>query len=166
MKRVVPLFAVGCVLLAGCQKNDPVWEMACDERPAREVTIGTGEDEFIPLGKDKLQIQYGSQGGQHIWMSLRLRGFGPEITAQFGIFDTANPALVYSGPNTDTDELHYNEALDASETFGMFAVLDDWDEATQMPMPSPSGQDVILWADVTDSCTTEAVHVDAAASVQ
>ncbi|MBK8251406.1 MAG: hypothetical protein IPK82_01900 [Polyangiaceae bacterium] len=166
MKCALPLTMVGCVLLAGCHKSDPVWDIPCDERPAREVLIGTGESEFIPLGKDKLQIQYGSQGGQHIWMSLRLRGFGPEITAQFGFFDTENPALVYSGPNTDADELQYNDTLDVSETLGMFAVLNDWDEATQMPMPSPSGHDVILWADVTDQCTTEAVHADAPASVE
>ena len=59
-------------MLVGCNYEDPVWEMPCDQRPQREIIPGTGEKRFHPADEKPLEIQYGSQGGSHIWFASGL----------------------------------------------------------------------------------------------
>lgn len=155
-----PLHPFACLLLAasplafGCSPPDPVWAMDCDARPEPEVVPGTGEGAFVHADEGPLVIQYGSQGGSHIWMGVQLRGMGgPEVTVQYGILDAADPTIVHSGPNAERVALSYDSAEETSETAGLFGYLyDQYDENTGEPLPGPSGRDVILWAEVSDVC--------------
>ena len=55
------------------------------------LEIGTGGSEFIPLEEgDPVEVTYGSQGGRHIWGSLRVAGIlqGDEL-----FFDAQNPEI-------------------------------------------------------------------------
>ena len=162
-------FLVGIVgALVGCEPRDPVWDMACDARPKQAVEIGTGAGSFTALDGGPVAIQNGSQGGQHIWVSLRLQGFGPEVSATFGIVDAADASRVYSGPNSEHPELRYNAEMDRSEALGMYGYLtDQYDEATGNPLPGPAGKEVRFWVDVTDDCTSSGpVHAEATGKPQ
>lgn len=73
-------WVVGCamVVLAGC---DPEAQDACElasELPAR-LELGTGIEDFDhPIADgDLVQVAYGLQGGQHVWMSVRTTGLLP-----------------------------------------------------------------------------------------
>lgn len=160
------LLSLPLTLLAlGCNTPDPTWALPCDQRPERTVTPGTGEGEFHVIDDNPLPIQYGDQGGQHIWVGVRLEGFGEHPTIEFGIRDAADSTLSYSGPNAEHLELHYNSDAEASEASGLFGYLYGYDESTGEELPSPSGKTVILWADVVDTCGVT-VHGETQASVQ
>ncbi len=161
------LSLMGSLLAAGCASGDPVWDMPCSSRPKQEVQVGTGEVEFLPPDKGSIPIQNGSQGGQHIWMAMRLHGFGPEASMHFGIYDAAEPEILYSGPLSQHAMLEYNAEAEASEVKGLYGYLNYLlDPETQMPHAGPSGKDVILWADVFDECTDGVVHGESQGKVQ
>lgn len=153
-------------VLTGCVEKDPVWDLPCEDRPAREVLPGTGEEEFRSLDDNPLFVEYGDQGGTHIWFAVRLHGFGPNATIQFGITDAQDPAVIYSGPLVEAQKLEYNAEEKASEARGLFAFLEAYDEVSMTTRPLPSGKTVVLWADVSDECTPEAVHGEATGEVQ
>jgi hypothetical protein len=49
-----------------------------DSHPA-ELVLGTGEAGFEPAADgDTLTLYAGTQGGHHVWLSMRMRGFDPE----------------------------------------------------------------------------------------
>lgn len=149
---------IASLLAAGCSPKDPVWDMPCSERPTQEVEVGTGELEFRPADSG-LHIEDGPQGGQHIWIALRLHGFGPGAAAHYGIYDADDPDILYSGPISQRLALTYNSEAEASEATGLYGYLNYLlDPATQQPYPGPSGKDVVLWADVYDQCTDTVVH--------
>lgn len=153
--------------LAGCAPQDPVWSLPCDERPAREVQVGTGDETFVAADAEYVPIQNGSQGGQHIWMAVRVRGFGPEASLAYGILDAMDPAIVYSGPNQKRTQLQYNPEEEASEKAGLYGYLTvRYDPDTQAELPGPEHRFVTFWADVSDDCTTEPMHAEAPATVQ
>ncbi|MFO0591277.1 MAG: hypothetical protein U0441_27265 [Polyangiaceae bacterium] len=168
MQRGSYLFLAMPALLVGCDPGDPVWDMPCSERPAQAVEIGTGGEEFVAADAAPIPIQYGSQGGQHIWVSLRLRGFGPTVAASFGIRDALDPSRIYSGPNAEHPELRYDVKVERSEAIGMYGYLTtSYDPDTMMEMPGPSGKSVTFWADVTDDCSAgKPVHAEATGTVQ
>lgn len=61
--------AVLALLFLGCNQPD------LDVDP--ELVLGTGETEFLPLegeGPHELDLAYGVQGGQHLWVALRATG--------------------------------------------------------------------------------------------
>lgn len=140
-------------LTFGCEPSDPVWDLPCDQRPARSVIPGTGEGSFHVIDDNPLPIEYGSQGGQHIWVGVRIVGFGPEASVLFGIRDADDPDIVYSGPNTEHLELHYNSDAEASEAYGIYGYLDSgYDPETGESDSNPSGKRVVVWAQVGDAC--------------
>ncbi|MGH7270421.1 MAG: hypothetical protein ACREJ3_08315, partial [Polyangiaceae bacterium] len=52
----------------------------CAQGPA-DVILGSGANGFAPLHDgDVLQLETGTQGGHHIWLALRLRGFPQHAT--------------------------------------------------------------------------------------
>ena len=164
-KYALLLFGCG-FLCVGCNQDDPVWELPCEERPAREVIPGTGEGSF-EAADEPLEIQYGDQGGSHIWFGVRLRGFGPEATVTHGITHSTDPALSYSPPGQERVELRYNSGEKASEASGMFAFLEAYDPVTGFTTPVPSsGEKVVLWAEVIDECTPEPVRGETVAEVE
>jgi hypothetical protein len=49
-----------------------------DSQPT-ELVLGTGEAGFEPAADgDTLTLYAGTQGGHHVWLSMRMRGFEPE----------------------------------------------------------------------------------------
>lgn len=162
------LFSFSLALtLGGCAPQDPVWSMPCDERPAREVQVGTGEQTFVAADAEYIPIQNGSQGGQHIWMSVRVRGFGPEASLAYGIVDAMDPAIVYSGPNQKRTQLQYDPEEDASEKAGLYGyVTVRYDPDTQAELPGPEHKLVTFWAEVADDCTTNPLRAEAPATVE
>ncbi len=151
----------------GCGSGDPVWDMPCADRPKQEVQVGTGDGEFIAAESGPIPIQNGSQGGQHIWMAMRLHGFGPEVSMHFGIYDAKETEILYSGPLTQHATLSYNAEAEASEVTGLYGYLNYLlDPDTQMPHAGPSGKEVVLWADVFDKCTDTVVHGESKGQVQ
>jgi hypothetical protein len=50
--------------------------------------VGTGDGAFEALGPGvKVPINYGSQGGEHIWFAARCRGFGGSVVLTYSIVD-------------------------------------------------------------------------------
>lgn len=131
------------VAAVGCSPQDPVWALSCADRTERSVEVGTGQGQFVDADAAPLEKVFGGQGGEHIWMAVRLTGFGPTAQVTHGIRDAENDTE-YSGPLQDTVQLHYNGAEDASEAAGMFGFLSFESD--------PSGRDVVLWAKVSDQC--------------
>lgn len=62
------------VLLSACHRDFPTsCEDAAKYEP--EAVVGTGEDQFQPLAEGgDLPIDFGSQGGSHVWGGVRARG--------------------------------------------------------------------------------------------
>lgn len=164
--RPTLLFLLLAPTLTACVQKDPVWELPCEERPAREVIPGTGEDEFRSLDDNKASIEFGDQGGAHIWFAVQMRGFGPNASIEFGITDPADPGVVYSGPLFESQKLKYDSGEEASLATGLFAFVYGYDETTMMESPDPSGKEVLFWAQVTDECTPEPVRGVAVGEVE
>lgn len=157
---------MGSLSVVACAPRDPVWDMPCADRPAREVEVGTGAEE-IRSADGGLYIENGSQGGQHIWISVRMRGFGPEASLKYGIHDAEDPSIVYSGPLTEHVDLSYDPEAEASEALGLYGYLTTrYDPITQEPLPGPEGKSVVLWAEVSDACSPDAVLGEATGEVQ
>jgi len=76
----------GC-LLGGCPGEDPV--------AGAELTLGTGEARFEVVGPGaELPLVAGSQGGFHVWLSMRVRGLtGTRLTMRL--------ELLPEGPGED-----------------------------------------------------------------
>jgi len=160
------LFLPFAWLMVGCNPSDPVWDLPCGERPERSVLVGTGGEDFRVIDDQPLPIEYGDQGGSHIWVGVRLVGFGPQAAVQFGIVDADDPGTVYSGPNAEHPELSYNTEAVASEASGLFGFIEEgYDPETDMELPGPSGRNVVLWADVSDECGV-LVHGETSAKVE
>jgi hypothetical protein len=55
---------------------------------APTLEVGTGDDEFDPLGAGvKVPLNYGFQGGEHIWFAARVSGVGAQAVLTYGIVD-------------------------------------------------------------------------------
>lgn len=69
--------AVGALMLAlslACCGDD-----AQPRPPAVELLLGSGEASFEPASSgDTLTLYAGTQGGHHVWLSMRMRGFDTE----------------------------------------------------------------------------------------
>lgn len=85
--------AWGCVLallgalLGSCGEDE--------EAPSapRELVIGTGEWQFEPLVEgQRAQLVAGTQGGYHVWISLRARGFEGERLRMVLELQSSGPA--------------------------------------------------------------------------
>jgi hypothetical protein len=80
-------FASGCGPAADTEPQPtPVRKYAPSGELALEV--GTGEGAFEALGPDtQVALNYGVQGGQHIWFAARCRGAGSPATMSYSIED-------------------------------------------------------------------------------
>lgn len=120
---------------SGANPTDPV--VVPSTQPTLATEIGTGEDAFqaLPDG-GPVTLVYGSQGGQHIWTAVRVRG----VAADAGLFANVSvssdatplgPESGWAGPWTAVSG-------DTLELAGMRAYLRE-------PI---SGKDVILHVEV------------------
>ena len=71
--KSLPHLLVLVVSLSGCPSGDP-----CADDMAGWIEVGDGFDGFEPIEDGVvLAIEYGSQGGQHVWASIRGNGMHP-----------------------------------------------------------------------------------------
>jgi hypothetical protein len=62
--------------ISGCSDNTSNFmeDPACSLTGELEIELGQGELEFSPLAPGELpEIHYGLQGGQHVWMAVRVK---------------------------------------------------------------------------------------------
>ncbi len=67
--------------IAGCSDDTSKFmeDPACSLHGELELELGEGETEFSPLAPGELpQIHNGFQGGQHVWMAVRVKNPDPE----------------------------------------------------------------------------------------
>jgi hypothetical protein len=91
-------------------------EPSTTEQPTEPVTaieLGTGEWMFEPLVADqRLQLAAGTQGGHHIWLSLRARGLvGERLRMKLELLSTA--AVPMASSELDL-RFEPSEAIDGS----------------------------------------------------
>lgn len=102
------LLAVAVLGLAACPEPYP---------PANEVGTGT---EFEPIAPGaQVRMVCGPQGGQHIWVSVRVRGMYPENAA----FDSAITRGGVKLCETQLSELDFRAAGDGWYAFGGVACM-------------------------------------------
>jgi hypothetical protein len=150
--------------LAACNPSDPDLAKPCSARRAAAVTMGTGSDQFQAVDAAGVLIQTGPQGGNHIWMGLACRGLGPEVTLGYGIKDVPTGTDL-TGVLEQVVDLTYDSATDTDEAGGMRGYLEPPDTGPITQVSDIVGHQVTLWADVTDTCHTTAVHAEVQALV-
>lgn len=67
--------------ILGCRDNtsDFMEDPNCPLQGELELELGQGELEFSPLAPGELpEIHYGLQGGQHVWMAVRVKNPDPD----------------------------------------------------------------------------------------
>lgn len=115
----------------GCDGLTPCEEAALVDAPTLE--IGMGEDGFAgPLADgDTVSVDYGSQGGQHLWLAVHTTGFAPGEKRGLLRPDALVPAFfatLYAADGTElaTQAWQYEAmegtASDASIALGEFVV--------------------------------------------
>ena len=152
------------VALGGCTPTDPDLAKPCSARRAAAVTMGTGSDQFEAVGAAGVLIQTGPQGGNHIWMGLACRGLGPEVTLGYGIKDVPTGTDL-TGELEQVVDLSYDSGSDTDQAGGMRGYLNPPETGPITQVSDIVGHQVTLWADVTDTCHTTAIHAEVPALV-
>lgn len=102
--------------LAGCHEPTPLPRDAAFE-------VGTGVAAFEPLTADTaVPINYGLQGGSHLWFAARCKGLGAETTLTYSIEDTHGDVV------SDESEIQLPSEPDADgwrTITGLTALIDD-----------------------------------------
>jgi len=117
MRRLPVLAVLLGVLAAGCAGGEPA---APGETWAE---LGTGEWEFVSLtDEQEVDLIFGSQGGYHVWASIRTEGLDPsrvmlEVETQVG--DDSRPAEHSRVPV----DLEVDEVTGVQQFIGWPAVL-------------------------------------------
>ena len=166
------VFLLSSILLGGCGPGiDPNLEKPCDQRGPAAVTVGTGEEEFQPISASGVRVNYGDQGGSHIWIGLSCKNLGPKAILSYGVRDVETGQDLDEGSLKEVVELVYDEASGTDRAGGIYGYLrqgyygegpppDDFVDPSEL-----GGRAVLLWADVTDECHDEPVHGEAEATV-
>jgi hypothetical protein len=107
MSRVV--CALGALLLAGCPKNPtapPTQPGDCKSHAdaTQTVEVGLGESDFTLAKADGgTFINYGAQGGRHVWAAVRATGFdGTQVNITLTATDPFSGAKLGEGNAFDT----------------------------------------------------------------
>jgi hypothetical protein len=94
------LFGLACLAFAsGCGAagdTDPPPAPVAHYPPGGELAleVGTGEGAFEVLGPEtRVTLNYGAQGGQHIWLAVRCHGAGSPATINYSIEDEQGGAV-------------------------------------------------------------------------
>jgi hypothetical protein len=121
------------VLVAGCTAQSPAddGEDTDVEPLPSEVTLGTGEDAFVPVDDgDDITIVFGPQGGYHLTGSMRASGIVPGNPDSLA--DPHNPITAFRVWNEAGDpisglqgahEVLYQEGLEPTDTPGLFEMV-------------------------------------------
>lgn len=136
---------------------DPTSEEACADAAAAgpALEVGTGETSFETLNDgDELQWVFGSQGGFHVWGSLRASGIVQ--AASDSLDDPDNPLVSFVVLDGETEIAgfhdlphHFTAATAATlESLGDRLIFYETDEAYL------DGLAVVMHAEVVDACGT------------
>jgi hypothetical protein len=146
----------------GCTPTDPDLEKPCGSRRAPSVVMGTGEDQFLPVGAGGVPIETDpTLGFNYLWMAVACRGLGPDINLSFGITDVATGISLTGTLPPQRVELTYDSSSDQDEGWGLQG---DFQLAAAGPFPNADlliGRPVTFWADVSDACYTTPIHATA-----
>jgi hypothetical protein len=128
--------------LQGCGAEDPDSPSPADDGvPSIEVGTGLAGFQPIPPGAD-LEVIYGSQGGYHVWLSVRGVAEGETATVAFGLVDAdTGEDLSWSGLK---QTLPLATPPDASEASGLICFLKSADASALY------GRHVTPWAEIAD----------------
>jgi hypothetical protein len=137
--------------LAGCEDLTPCEAAKLVESP--ELVIGLGEEQFereVQDG-DSLSLDYGEQGGQHLWLAVRTHGLAPGEKGGLFQDDKDVPVFVAELLGADDGEVY------ASQSWGYDAMEGDTGEAdlalgTFVVSGLPGDQDLLLRVTGTDAC--------------
>lgn len=151
--------ALAMVLAAlGCGAEEPEAGgdavIDCAERPRGEVMVGSGEHAFTPADEG-VRITAGPQGGYHIWIGLRCRDLGPQITVYYGV--------LRGGSDERLSPFGLKRSLElspAGEAAGLYAYLN-----SGLDTDALVGEAVTLWAEVTDACNETPARAEAEAEI-
>jgi hypothetical protein len=103
--------------------------------------VGSGETAFEALGPGAtVEIIEGSQGGYHIWISIRCGSCGPEVIASYGIDDAETGELLTFQGLQEWVRLEENDGW--REAVGMIGFLTTGDPDRYV------GHPVRIWASV------------------
>lgn len=153
----------------------------CSTRKDGAVIIGTGENEFTPMPGGGVPINYGMQGGEHIWLGLSCKNLGPKVTAYFKITDVETGIEISQHGLAVAVELEY-DGKGSDLGYGIYGYLnlnqDPGDPmsggsggasssgaggaggaAPKLP-DSLSGRKIKVEADVTDDCKKPKIHAE------
>ncbi len=156
------LFLAPMLALPACGPLADNLDLPCAERRPAELTVGTGEDAFEPVA-GVIALQFGPQGGAHLWLSVRTRSLGPSVRISYGVRDVAT-GMPLSQPGLQSiTELVYNAGQEAHEAAGLYGYLNDVFVVPDEDGPVEGAGKVLyvrdlvgrrasLWAKVEDAC--------------
>lgn len=150
----------------------------CSVRKEGAVIIGTGEDEFEAVTSAGVPINYGNQGGQHIWIGLSCKNLGPRVAAHFKITDLETGIELTEHGLAQAVDLEY-DGKGSDLAYGIYGYL-NFSNMPEDPtggsggatstggtggggaapmLPSQlKGRKIKIEADVTDDCKKPLVH--------
>ncbi|MEP7124176.1 MAG: hypothetical protein ABJE95_24830 [Byssovorax sp.] len=175
-------FLTIAALTVGCGPGPDPALGDCATRKAGSVIIGTGEDDFTPMPSAGVPINYGSQGGQHIWLGLSCQNLGPKVTVHLKITDVETGLelsqhglavavdLEYDGKGSDLAHGIYGylggggdpTAPDTSGSGGASTSGSSGSTGGAAPMITGglAGRKIKVEADVADLCNKPAIHAE------
>lgn len=186
MRDLVFLFTVAA-LAVGCGPGPDPALGDCSTRKEGAVIIGTGEDEFTPFPGSGVPLNFGNQGGEHIWLGLSCKNLGPKVTAYLKITDVETGIelsrhglavaveLEYDGKGSDLGYgiFGYIEPSTGSEdpTSGGSGGAGSGSGAGGSGGAAPrlpenlAGRKIKIEADVTDDCKKPKIHAEAITTI-
>ena len=162
--KSLPLVLVLAAGMSGCPSGDP-----CADDVAGWIEVGDGFDAFESIEDGAvLAVEYGSQGGQHVWASIRGDGMHPgsrdvseglrKDNLPWISFELDGPDGMYSNDNELRQPLQEVEGgwgfLERRISFRFWSTLpDDWDEIPrEVRIAELEGMDFVLRGRVEDAC--------------
>jgi hypothetical protein len=184
--RTAFFFITLAALAVGCGPGlDPALG-DCATRKAGAVIIGTGEDDFTPMPAAGVPINYGAQGGQHIWLGLSCQNLGPKVTVYLKITDVETGLelsqhglavavdLEYDGKSSDLAHGIYgylylgNNVDDTTSGGGGAGGVGGAGGGGGAPPKLPdnlTGRKIKITADVTDDCKKPTIHAEVVTTI-
>jgi hypothetical protein len=105
------------------------------------LEVGSGVSSFQVLGDGAtVSLNYGAQGGYHIWLSVRCRACGPEVIVSYGVDEASTGELLTFQDLQMWTRLEEQDGW--REAVGLTAFLNGNDPSTY------TGRRVALWATV------------------
>jgi hypothetical protein len=143
------------VAASACDPEDP-----CALADEASMEPGQGEDAFTALAEgDRLVREWGSQGGEHVWIALRTHGIDPGRRASPGrnpgplIEVSLQSAGVEVGNGVSAREPLIGEP-ESAELLGLRMVLDPWLLYDEETGEDTSPDEAVLTLSLTDACGT------------